>query len=109
MSSAVGSIEKLAIDTIRTLSMDGVQAANSGHPGTDGSRAGRVPDLDRLDALHPETRCGLIETDSCSVAVTPRCLLFHDSSVRHQSHRSSWQSSRAALADLDTEELPTTA
>ena len=34
MSPAVGSIEKLAIDTIRTLSMDGVQAANSGHPGT---------------------------------------------------------------------------
>ncbi len=28
------AIEKLAIDTIRTLSMDGVQAANSGHPGT---------------------------------------------------------------------------
>jgi transketolase len=28
------SIEQLSIDTIRTLSMDGVQAANSGHPGT---------------------------------------------------------------------------
>lgn len=28
------SIERLAIDTIRTLSMDAVQAANSGHPGT---------------------------------------------------------------------------
>ena len=28
------SIEELAINTIRTLSMDGVQAANSGHPGT---------------------------------------------------------------------------
>jgi transketolase len=27
-------IEKLAIDTIRTLCMDAVQAANSGHPGT---------------------------------------------------------------------------
>ncbi|MHB8900472.1 MAG: transketolase [Thermoguttaceae bacterium] len=27
-------IEQLAIDTIRTLSMDGVQSANSGHPGT---------------------------------------------------------------------------
>jgi transketolase len=27
------AIEKLAIDTIRTLSMDGVQKANSGHPG----------------------------------------------------------------------------
>jgi transketolase len=28
------SIEQLSINTIRTLSMDGVQAANSGHPGT---------------------------------------------------------------------------
>ncbi len=28
------AIQKLAIDTIRTLSMDAVQAANSGHPGT---------------------------------------------------------------------------
>ena len=27
-------ITNLAIDTIRTLSMDGVQKANSGHPGT---------------------------------------------------------------------------
>lgn len=34
MSKASQSLEKLAIDTIRTLSMDGVQAANSGHPGT---------------------------------------------------------------------------
>ncbi|OJU16447.1 MULTISPECIES: transketolase [unclassified Sphingomonas] len=29
-----GSPERLAIDTIRTLSMDAVQRANSGHPGT---------------------------------------------------------------------------
>ncbi len=29
-----GSPERLAIDTIRTLAMDAVQAANSGHPGT---------------------------------------------------------------------------
>ena len=28
------SIEQLAINTIRTLSMDAVQKANSGHPGT---------------------------------------------------------------------------
>ena len=27
-------LDKLAIDTIRTLSMDAVQKANSGHPGT---------------------------------------------------------------------------
>lgn len=35
-SATIGdpTIEKLAIDTIRTLSMDAVQAANSGHPGT---------------------------------------------------------------------------
>jgi transketolase len=34
MSVQAPSISKVAIDTIRTLSMDGVQAANSGHPGT---------------------------------------------------------------------------
>ena len=34
MSAPAASIRQLAINTIRTLSMDGVQAANSGHPGT---------------------------------------------------------------------------
>ena len=34
MSVATTNIDQLAINTIRTLSMDGVQAANSGHPGT---------------------------------------------------------------------------
>ncbi len=34
MLSETPAIEKLSVDTIRTLSMDGVQAANSGHPGT---------------------------------------------------------------------------
>ncbi|MFN5948180.1 MAG: hypothetical protein ACK43N_06775, partial [Pirellulaceae bacterium] len=34
MTATESSIEQLAINTIRTLSMDGVQAANSGHPGT---------------------------------------------------------------------------
>src|SRR5688500_3209969 len=33
------SMETLAINTIRTLSMDAVQAANSGHPGTPMSMA----------------------------------------------------------------------
>ena len=33
-SSAPDTIEQLAINTIRTLSIDAVQAANSGHPGT---------------------------------------------------------------------------
>jgi len=34
MSVTSAAVEKTAIDTIRTLSMDAVQAANSGHPGT---------------------------------------------------------------------------
>ncbi|MCL2118906.1 MAG: transketolase [Planctomycetaceae bacterium] len=34
MTRTMTEQEKLAIDTIRALSMDGVQAANSGHPGT---------------------------------------------------------------------------
>ncbi len=34
MSYNMQPIESLSINTIRTLSMDGVQAANSGHPGT---------------------------------------------------------------------------
>ena len=31
---ASGDLDKLCIDTIRTLSMDAVQKANAGHPGT---------------------------------------------------------------------------
>ena len=34
MSTSAVDIQNLAINTIRTLSMDAVQAANSGHPGT---------------------------------------------------------------------------
>ena len=34
MADSTNKIEQLAINTIRTLSMDAVQAANSGHPGT---------------------------------------------------------------------------
>src|SRR5690606_9195395 len=34
MSTVQQDIDQLAINTIRTLSMDAVQAANSGHPGT---------------------------------------------------------------------------
>jgi transketolase len=33
-NSTNNDVEQLAVDTIRTLSMDAVQAANSGHPGT---------------------------------------------------------------------------
>ena len=33
MTETTGALDQLAIDTIRTLSMDAVQKANSGHPG----------------------------------------------------------------------------
>jgi transketolase len=33
MTTAASSLDQLAIDTIRTLAIDGVQQANSGHPG----------------------------------------------------------------------------
>ncbi|HYH93335.1 MAG TPA: hypothetical protein VD763_09270, partial [Candidatus Saccharimonadales bacterium] len=33
MTAVTPDLDRLAIDTIRTLSIDGVQAANSGHPG----------------------------------------------------------------------------
>ena len=45
-------LEQLAINTIRTLSMDAVQAANSGHPGTrDGARAAGLHHLEPDDAV----------------------------------------------------------
>jgi len=51
------SIEQLAINTIRTLSMDGVQKANSGHPGTPMALAPVVyqlwQDFMRYDPSHP--------------------------------------------------------
>jgi transketolase len=34
VAEITGDLDRLCIDTIRTLSMDAVQAANSGHPGT---------------------------------------------------------------------------
>ncbi|HEX5442764.1 MAG TPA: transketolase [Pirellulales bacterium] len=34
MPTEIATLEQLSINTIRTLAMDGVQAANSGHPGT---------------------------------------------------------------------------
>src|SRR5579871_5329061 len=34
VTSKEGAIDQLCINTIRTLSMDAVQKANSGHPGT---------------------------------------------------------------------------
>ncbi len=57
MAIGTAGIEKLAIDTIRTLSMDAVQRANSGHPGTPMALAPIAyclwNDVLRYDPLHP--------------------------------------------------------
>ena len=49
MSVASTDIDNLAVDTIRTLSMDAVQTANSGHPGTPMALG-----PDRLSAVQPD-------------------------------------------------------
>ena len=48
------ALDKLAVDTIRTLSMDAVQKANSGSPGdADGAGAARLRALHARDAPQP--------------------------------------------------------
>jgi transketolase len=58
MPELTTDIQQLAINTIRTLSMDGVQKANSGHPGTPMSLAPVAyaiwNDAMRYDPAHPE-------------------------------------------------------
>ncbi len=57
MASTITNVDQLAINTIRTLSMDAVQKANSGHPGTPMALAPVAYALWteqlRYDPLHP--------------------------------------------------------
>src|SRR5687767_15113918 len=57
MSTATTDLKQAAIDTIRTLSMDAVQTANSGHPGTPMALAPIAytiwQDVMRYDPQHP--------------------------------------------------------
>src|ERR1700746_712495 len=57
VSSERSPVERLAVNTIRTLAMDAVQAANSGHPGTPMGMAPVVyclwQRLLRFDPEHP--------------------------------------------------------
>ena len=60
-------LDRLAVDTIRTLSIDGVQKANSGHPG---APMGAAPDGVRrsgpASSVTPRlTRTGPTATGSC--------------------------------------------
>ena len=41
-ASAATSLDQLSVDTIRTLSIDGIQKANNGHPGNDWTFVGNA-------------------------------------------------------------------
>ena len=75
MSTNQVNIEQLAINTIRTLSMDAVQAANSGHPGTPMALAPAAYVLfNEVMRYNPAAaRLGRTATASCFPAAMPRC------------------------------------
>ena len=67
-------LDATCINTIRTLAMDAVQAANSGHPGTPMAMAPVAYCLwQTSSASTPTTRSGPTATASCSRPAMPRC------------------------------------
>ena len=75
MTLAGPTLDRLAIDTIRTLSIDGVQKANSGPPRRpDGRRADGVHALDAVPPPRPDAApTGPTATASSCRPATPRC------------------------------------
>ena len=69
MTTTSKDLAQLAINTIRTLSMDGVEAAGCGHPGTpDGSSASNLPIVERGATLRP-VRAAMAQPRSLCVVV----------------------------------------
>ena len=68
-------LDMLSINTIRTLAMDGVQQANSGHPGAPMALGARhlQPCGSNSCATIPQIRYGPIATASSSRMATPPC------------------------------------
>ena len=65
---------QLAVDTIRTLSIDGVQQANSGHPGAPMGAAPMAYVLWTRFLRHaPPVPTGPTATGSCCRRATPAC------------------------------------
>ena len=75
MTAVTPDLDRLAIDTIRTLSIDGVQKANSGHPGAPmGAAPMAYVAVDALPAPRARrTRTGPTATGSCCRPATPAC------------------------------------
>ena len=74
-TATVGTeLDQLSINTIRTLSMDAVQKANSGHPGAPMALAPIAYLLyTRVMKHNPAIRSGSTATASCSRPGTLRC------------------------------------
>ena len=67
-------LDQLSINTIRTLSIDAVEQAKSGHPGTPMALAPLVYTLwNRAMRFDPQDPIWPIVTDSYSRTATPRC------------------------------------
>jgi hypothetical protein len=68
------NMDRLSINTIRTLAMDAVQAANSGHPGTPMAMAPVAYTLwQEFLASIRRIPCGRIAIASCCLSGTHRC------------------------------------
>ena len=68
------TIDQLCINTIRTLSMDAIQQANSGHPGTPMALAPLIYTLwNRVMRFDPQDPIGRTGIGSCFRTVMPRC------------------------------------
>lgn len=79
-SSPAADLDRLAIDTIRTLSMDAVEAAKSGHPGTPMALAPVAYTVWKdFCGMTPPIQPGQIATDLCSPADTHRCCFIRSS------------------------------
>ncbi len=73
--SSVRRDRRARINTIRTLSIDAIQKANSGHPGDADGAGARSPTCSGSAscASTPTSRSGRTATASCSRPATPRC------------------------------------
>jgi hypothetical protein len=66
--------DQLCINTIRTLSIDAVQQAKSGHPGTPMALAPLVYTIwNRVMQFDPQDPICPMAIDSCSRTATPQC------------------------------------